>query len=503
VEAPGAGRSGALWSAAAIAAILAAFVLVRLPLLTRQASVRGWNGDISIFGLMAKKIRDGRGVDVYYWGQNYMGPLTPAVAAAIRRTVLDPAGFGADGAPIALRLAGMSQTAFGICFFVLGLTRLFGRTIAAAAGVWMALGPPFFVHLSVVPRGPEMAFAIGSVLFFLAAGVLTRPVSFLDRPAGRFVFGLLAGFGWWMNQTVAFILLPAAVVLLVRAERRGMGLVAPLLCGAAIGYAPVWMGRLFGWYELHLGTVVPPWRLSGLPGRLLRFLSADSWRFVGLEGILPAPLMAGAALLLLSLFVLRRPRPGALAFAGAIAGLAAAVLFLKDLDPTQIRYLAAALPAALALVLVGVAETTALLRRKIPAVLAAIVPGGLAALAVVFLSRQAQDTVENLLREPDPRGPLQAIVAQGFAVCHAGYDTAYTLQFLSDERVRFIPFHSPDRNRKLSAELLALPGPQCLVTDDGTVRQWLPSDAAQEGGPARRRAQRALTPEAGMLRPSP
>ena len=91
---------------------------------------------------------------------------------------------------------------------------------------------------------------------------------------------------------------------------------------------------------------------------------------------------------------------------------------------------------------------------------------------------------------PDPRGPLTTIAAEGYTICHAGYDTAYTLQFLSDERVRFIPYHGPDRNRKLSAELRADPNPQCLVTDDGVVRRWLPSDAAQEGGPARRRAEK-------------
>lgn len=490
MEVRGAGSRPALRSAAAIAAILAAFVFVRLPLLTRDASVRGWNGDTSIFGLMAKKIRDGRGLDVYYWGQNYMGPLTPAVAAGIRKAFLDPAGFGGEGAPLALRLAGMSEIAFGICLFFLGLTRLFGRTIAAAAGLWMALGPPFLVRLSAVPRGPEMAFALGSILFFLAAGALTRPNSLVERAAGRFVFGLLAGVGWWMNQTIAFILLPAAAVVLLRSPRRDTRFAAPLVCGAALGYAPVWMGRLFGWYEIHLGTVVPPWRLSGLPGRLLRFLGADAWRFVGLDGVLPAPLMAAGALILLSLLLLPRARSGALAFVGATAGLAAAVLFLKDLDPAQDRYLAAALPAALALLLVPVGEATDLLRRRIPAGLAAILPGGLALLAAVFLSRQARDTVEGLLREPDPREPLRTIAEEGYTVCHAGYDTAYTLQFLSDERVRFVPYHSPDRNRKLSAELRALPGPQCLVTDDGAVRRWLPSDAAQEGGPARRRAER-------------
>jgi hypothetical protein len=491
VEARGAGRTPALVGAAAvatIAAILAVFVLLRLPLLTKDASVRGWTGDTSIFGLMAKKIRDGRGVDVFYWGQNYMGPLTPAVAAGVRKAVLDPAGAGEEGGPISLRLASTAELAFGIGVFCLGLARLFGGTIAAAAGLWMAIGPPFFVRLSGVPMGPEMAFALGSILFCLAAGAVAGPGSFLERPAGRFVFGFLAGAGWWMNQSIVFVLLPAAAVALSRSGPRRMRSLAPLAAGAALGYAPVWLGRLLGWYEIHLGAPLPPWRLSGLPSRVPRFLGADAWRFVGLDGFLPAPLLALAALVLLALLVLRRPRSGGLSFVAAIAALAAAVSFFKALDGMGDRYLTPALPAAIALVLVAVAEAAAGLRRRIPAGVAALVPAGLALFAALFLLRGARATVGRLLAEPDPRGPLRAIAEGGYTVCHAGYDTSYTLQFLSDERVRFVPYHSPDRNRALSKELRALPGPQCLVAEDGSVRRWLPSDAATEGSPAQRRA---------------
>jgi hypothetical protein len=511
----------ALWSAASIGAILAAFVFVRLPLLTSEASARGWNGDTAIFGLMAKKIHDGKGFDVFFWGQNYMGPLTPALAAAIRRTVLEPAGLGEEGGPISLRLASMGEIAFGICLYFLGLTRLFGRAIAAAAGLWMAIGPPFFIRLSAVPRGPEMSFALGSVLFFLASGALTRPHPFLDRPRGHFVLGLLAGLGWWMNQTIVFVFLPVAALVLVRsAPFRGFlrvgpsgeppsrswrgwaRFMTPLLSGFALGYLPVWMGRLAGWYEPSLGPVVPPWRPSGLLARFVRFLGTDSWRFVGLDGLAPPPFLAAAAFVFLSLLLLRYGRrlnrslrtepPSFEGFdlVGAIVGSGAAVFFLQNLDSSQVRYLAPALPAALALLLVSFAEAVSHLRRRIPAVFVALLSGGLALLATVFLSRQARGVVAGMLLEPDPRAPLKTIAEEGYTVCHAGYDTAYTLQFLSDERVRFIPYHSPDRNRKLSAELRSDPRPQCLVTDDGMVRRWLPSDAAQEGGPARRRAKR-------------
>jgi hypothetical protein len=502
----------ALFHAASIAAILAAFVFVRLPLLTHEASARGWNGDSAIFGLMAKKIHDGKGFDVFFWGQNYMGPLTPALAAGIRRAMLDPAGIGAEGGPIALRLASMSEIAFGICLYVLAFTRLFGRAIAAFAGLWVAIGPPFFIRLSAVNRsglGPEMSFALGSVLFFLASGALTRPRPFLDSPRGPFVLGLLAGVGWWMNQTIVFVLLPVAALVFLRSALgsarswRGWGLLlTATLCGGALGYSPVWLGRLLGWYEPAEGPYITPWVLSDLPVRCIRFLGKDSWRVIGLDGLAPPPLLAAAALVLLSLLLVRvARRPGSslrtedhrfdgLDLVGAIVVLGAAVSFLKNFDPAGDRYLAPVLPAAVAFLLVSVAEAANLLRRRIPSALVTLALGGLALAATLFLWRQARGVVADLLLEPDPRAPLGTIAAEGYTVCHAGYDTAYVLQFLSDERVRFIPHHSVDRNRTLSAELRSIPGPQCLVTNDGLVRRWLPSDAADEGGPVRHRAER-------------
>jgi len=492
-----------------MAAILVVFVLIRLPLLTSEAAVRGWSGDSAIFGLMAKKIHDGKGFDVFFWGQNYMGSLTPALAALIRTMTLDPAGVGAEGGPISLRLASMSEIAFGICLYFLGLARLFGRPIAAAAGLWLALGPPFFIRLSALPMGPEMSFALGSLLFYLAAGALTRPRPLLDRPSGHFILGLIAGLGWWMNQTILFVLLPVAALVFFRsATFRGFPwkawarLTVPCLCGAVLGYSPVWLGRLLGWYEPSAGPVTPPWLRSGLLTRFVRFVGTDFWRLVGLDGLAPAAILAVAGLGLLTLLLLvhgRRfwralqtapPSFEGLDLVGAITGLGAAFFIFRDVPLSQVRYLTLVLPAAFALLLASLAEAARLLRRRIPSALVALLLGGLALTATLFLSRQARRAVDDILLEPDPRAPLRTITEAGYTVCHAGYDTAYTLQFLSDERVRFIPYHSPDRNRTMSASLRSMPGPQCLVTDDGAVRPWEPADAAQEGGPARRRAER-------------
>ncbi len=502
----GTGGRPALQSAASIGAILAVVVLVRLPLLTKEGSARGWNGDSGIFGLMSKKIHDGKGFDVFFWGQNYMGPLTPTLAAVIRRTVLDPAGVGAEGGPISLRLACMSEIAFGICLYFLAFARLFGWPIATATGIWLAIGPPHFVHLSAVYRsglGPEMSFALGSVLFFLAAGALTRPRPFLDRPIGHFVLGLLAGVGWWMNQTIVFVFLPVAVLALVRAASSGRGwarFLTPVLAGVVLGYFPVWLGRLLGWYEPAEGPFLTRWLASDLPARTARFLGTDAWRFVGLDGLLPPAILAPVAMALLSLVFFRYRRrlagrlrtgpltPEGLDLVAAIVGFGAVVSFLKGLDALGDRYLAPALPAAIAFLLVSFTEAARLLRRRIPSALVALMLGGLAVAATFFLWRRARGVVDDILLEPDLRAPLETIFEEGYTICHAGYDTAYTLQFLSDERVRFIPYHSLDRNRRLSGELRLIPGPQCVVTDEGVVRRWLPSDAVQEGGPALRRA---------------
>ena len=265
----------ALSRAATIGAILAAFVLVRLPLLTNEAAVRGWNGDTAIFGLMAKKIHDGKGFDVFFWGQNYMGPLTPALAAAIRRTVLDPAGLGAEGGPISLRLASMSEIAFGICLYFLGLTRLFGRTIAAAAGLWMAIGPPFLIRLSAVPRGPEMSFALGFGALLPGGrrpdpaaslpGPPRRPfhsraprrVRLVDEPDDRLRPPAGRGPRPLPVRSVSRVSVGSAGSSLSLSWRGRARFMTPLLCGFALGYSPVWMGRLLGWYEPALGPVVP------------------------------------------------------------------------------------------------------------------------------------------------------------------------------------------------------------------------------------------------------
>jgi hypothetical protein len=519
-----------------VSGLVALFILLKLDLLREPAIWLGWNSDSAIFGLMAKRMRDGAGFDVYFWGQNYLGTLTSALAALLRRALLDPLGFGPEAGPLALRLSSLAQVAFGIAVSFLAVERLFGYAAALFAGMWLAVSPPFLVQFSAAPMGPEMALALGSVLFFLTADSLTRTPALLDRPAVRLVFGAVAGAGWWVNQTIAFVLVPCSLILLLRSQAyagfverirrplagngaqprhrdpsdaRGAAVLwtLPLAAGFAIGHFPAWPGGLLGWYPPHYMFVTPYFPEPDWLLRLGKFLTTDLRRLFGLEDGVASTAIFGIALLpvalvlfhhrrkLLSLLLLAPSRPGGVELVTAIVAAGAYFFTLTGRLPAQLRYIAPVLPAALALVGAAAIESVALVRRRLPRLFTGLAACSLALAGLRLLERSAAGTVREILATPDPRPLLREIEARRYRVCHADYWVAYKLQFLSDERVRFVPWHSFDRNRPQSARLREEPGPHGLVLPDGTIRDWTAADAADEGGPAKRR-------EAGVRPPA-
>ena len=72
----------------------------------------------------------------------------------------------------------------------------------------------------------------------------------------------------------------------------------------------------------------------------------------------------------------------------------------------------------------------------------------------------------------DPRPVLHTIESQGYSICYADYWIGYKLQWVSDGRVQFIPFHSYDRTPGASRALEAAPGPKCYVDETGRVRPF-------------------------------
>src|SRR6185295_15141716 len=67
-------------------------------------------------------------------------------------------------------------------------------------------------HFTVAPVGAEQAFFIGAILFWF----VTRYE--LTTIPQWFVFGLLCGFMWWINQSAVFVPAAAVLVAIERSE---------------------------------------------------------------------------------------------------------------------------------------------------------------------------------------------------------------------------------------------------------------------------------------------
>jgi hypothetical protein len=198
---------------AAVALLVAAlFFLWHGPLLSGHDRIRGFNSDAAIIGLMGKKMLEGRGFDIFFWGQNYVGSLTSMLTAAW--------GFLLGAAdPLALRLAAFSEALVGLLLVGWGVARIDGRA-AVATMVALAITPPVLLRMMITPLGAEMGYFMAAALFAFVMQHLTAPPGrgWLSHAGGQFAFGVLTGLSWWMNQQVVFVLLATAVVLAFRSH---------------------------------------------------------------------------------------------------------------------------------------------------------------------------------------------------------------------------------------------------------------------------------------------
>ncbi|MEA2463210.1 MAG: hypothetical protein QOJ98_957 [Acidobacteriota bacterium] len=538
-----------------IVLIGALFFAWHSPLLSPEGRVRGFNSDAAIIALMGKKMLEGRGFDVFFWGQNYVGPLTSIFIAG--------AGAMTGGVdPLALRLGTFLEVLAGILLTGLAVSRL-DRRAAVAAMVALAITPPVILRMMVTPLGAEMAFVFASALLAL--------FFWYPRPLA---LGLLAGFSWWMNQQVVFTLIAGALVLAFRspAMRRELLLLrerwafrttpmpgvvqafawlstrigllllilfvafdllsidvmpfifgratdalllllvpfalplvfgewrrfslpplAPLArfaLGFAIGYAPVWLGALLGWYER---TYVFAFRMNYPSGVLEQLRSfprvAAHWTGAapGLLGILYAIALCiflGAALWK------ARASEGRVLLALIPLGNLAFYLLAEGAKP---HYLIASVGMLFALAALGAVD---LWPHSRPLVAAGAV------IAILSLATSARTMHHDVLREPDPRPLLARVEAAGCQVCYTDFWLAYRYRLLDEERRAWIPYLSQNRTRAESRAMQQLPGQRCLVGPDGVV-QPIPHDLPLTHEPPRSGTSTGAAPPPNRQRRGP
>jgi len=437
--------------------VVLVYIALRAPLLAPDTLPLGWNSDAAIFGLMAKSIFAGRGFPILFWGQSYMGPLTSWVTVLV-------ALFTRAVNPFALRAAAMLEGIGAIVFFWLGLRRTFDARSVTIAMLWVAIGPAFLLSFVVAPIGAEQMFFLSAVLFWFGS-------------RNCFWFGVLSGFGWWINQGVAFVVVGVILVAIWKTEwwrevlRTAAGrrrpteyLVYLLLLDALLGalyelglrvpalflYHPVLDPFALAVVIYALGKLplpIPPLREAALfaagfligyapviiGGLLNAYPSTYSSGVTGLAfGDLPrhvrdvAPDLLPFAIGLIGLRKLRT-RPVELTIV-----LLALLFYLGSgrVHPGQTRYIVAALPIVYAF------AAEELMRWRAAGWVAAV------AVAIVLVIPRVQEIRDvqqarsegygGLLPNRDPRPILANIEGAGYRTCYANYWLAYKLEWISD-----------------------------------------------------------------------
>lgn len=207
------------WPLLIIGAFL--FISVRFKAYTPERAMVGFHSDNAIYGLMAQDIQNGH-FPVYFYGQNYMGPLGSLTAALvspilhgldIKTSVLGNEYGHFQVSPLALSIAASILVWFGALFFFNAFIIVFGPVVAALTYLLLVIGNRVLIDASLRMNGQEMGWFFGALVFYL--GVLAWQKSSRKRLV---ILGLALGLGQWMNQTMIFCALPWLLAGMYKAE---------------------------------------------------------------------------------------------------------------------------------------------------------------------------------------------------------------------------------------------------------------------------------------------
>jgi hypothetical protein len=188
------------------------FVWIRMPMLTIENSLKGWNSDYAIFVMMGEDIWNGVDFPFFYWGGNYLGPLNGFFMGATQRvmevfgyaqsTSVDPNVTFSIG-PLAASITCLWMFLAGTLFYGLAFLRLFTVWETLLACLALSVGGESFIRFSLRPLAPEVAY-------FLAGIITWKGITLIQNPnkKNQFLFGFIFGFCWWMNQMTIFALAP-------------------------------------------------------------------------------------------------------------------------------------------------------------------------------------------------------------------------------------------------------------------------------------------------------
>ncbi len=432
-----------------------------------SSSLGALDADEAVVGLMARGIARGE-LPIFYWGQQYGGAQEAYLTAP--GLALAPASVAAVKAvPLLLHSIGV-----WLCYLI-------GRRIAtpeaglfAAALFW--IWPGYFVWWSLKATGFYGMTIVAGLAGWLCALRIDH------EPARRdyFVFGLVAGLGWWASPQIMFLLAPAVIWLTVRGRwgLRSVGYVAL----AATATALPW---LYANLQSGLGSLRAPaipvvdntyfhrlqtFFVEALPATIgLRLEDEGGWFFHPL-GMVAYAVALGAALVVLGLRSHRLLR---------IALLSYPLLYaISPFSQGEPRYLYLLAPILVLVVTVAV-RTNAM---RLLTLLAAVV---LSTGSLVAMERyQTSSPFAPDVRVPGGLAQLaDDLEAAGVKTVFADYWLAYPITFFSQEEVIATPFRGIVRNQSYEAVVRSAPG-SAFVMPSSSVTVALVRSAVTATGAA-------------------
>ncbi len=445
-----------------------------------------FSSDQSIIALIGLDILEQGKHPVFCYGSEYGGTLEPHLLAAT---------FGLFGAtPQVFRIT-LAVLLIGLILAVWGFTRrAFGEWEALAAGLYLALGPSFFLYKGLTSDGAYTSLLLLSALALLFA---LRIDARLERGEKATVdvlaLGGLLGAAWWVHPLSVFLAVPIAVLGFSGRWRTWISprLLALAATGFLVGNFPWWWHNLrHDWASLKAPELAAATAAQGIAplservGDLFRL----GWNILlggrstwGHGTSFPgAPLVAGAllaAVLAVALRAALRRQEGTRrrAVIRSVAMFLSIVLVVPLLnlaiartDFVDPRYL---LPMYLALAPLFGLALVEIHPRPLAFLLAA---------AALALNVGSQWTAPQLAGREGGRFDVSTgrlvsdLEARGIDAVYASYWTAYRIAFLSRGKIAASPFgtstNSYVRDLTLQARVDAAPHPRYLMTGEDRSR---------------------------------
>jgi len=470
-----------------------------------------FTSDQSIISLIGLDILEHGKHPVFCYGSEYGGTLEPHLLAA---------SFGLFGpTPRVFRIT-LAALVLALILAVWALTRRsFGEREALAAGLYLALGPSFFLYKGLTSDGAYTSLLLLSALSLLFALRIDARLERAEKATiDTLALGGLLGAAWWVHPLSIFLGVPIAVLALSGKWRswlspRGLAL---LLGGFVVGDFPWWWHNArHGWASLKAPELAAATAAQGVDPLSDRFadLFRLGWNVVlgGRSTWTHGPWIAGSTLFAMALlatlvgFALReivrknpdesgnpgepgnpgnhrdRRRSAAMLLSIVIA-VPLLNLSIARTDFVDPRYL---LPVYLALAPLFGLALFAIRPRPLACLLAA---------AALVLNLGSQWTAPKLAGREGGRFDVDGsrlvaqLEARGVDSVYTSYWTAYRVAFLSRGKIAASPFgtstNSYVRNLELQARVDANPRPRFLLT--GGDRRRLTEYLERRGLPSRR-----------------